>query len=187
MNINSKDLEKQTENMRTISLKLAKKPEKGETSNQGGVTPSVSKAPTNSERPTEETPQEEDSEQDEDDDDSEDSQVFLEYQLVKDREKRRSKQPKKYFEYTVGLALSMTEDGGRPEPKNYEEARNDPDWKKWKLAMDDEMGSLHKNETFVLEKRLEKKKIIDCKWIYRRKSGFPGDIGPRFKARTVAK
>lgn len=62
----------------------------------------------------------------------------------------------------MGLALSTAGYGGRPEQRSYKKALNDLDMDKWKMEMDGEMGSLHKNETFSTLKKPEKKKIIGC-------------------------
>lgn len=166
---------------------MFQEPEKGETSNQGGETQDVSNTPNDTGKSLTEDSHQEDSEHDEEYD-SEDSEDLQEYQLVRDRAKREIRLPKRYTDSDiVGFALSMTEDGGRPEPKSYEEALNDPDWEKWKMAVDEEMGFLHKKETFLLVKKPKKEKVIDCKWVYRKKSGFAGDIGPRFKAKLWQK
>ena len=48
------------------------------------------------------------------------------------------------------LAFLTAEDGDPPEPKDYAEAMYDPHRKMWKLAFDEEIMSLDKNETWVL-------------------------------------
>lgn len=53
--------------------------------------------------------------------------------------------------------------------------------------MDDEMMSLDKNKMWFLTDLPKDKKVIGCKWIYKRKSGIPGVEEPRFKSRLVAK
>ena len=55
---------------------------------------------------------------------------------------------------------------------------------KWKKAMDEEMNSFHKNQTWELVQLPKGNKVIGCKWIYDKKEDTPG---VRFKARLVAK
>lgn len=81
----------------------------------------------------------------------------------------------------------MIEDGGNPEPGNFQEALQDPDSDQWVDASDDEIASLLKNKTWILVDRRSDKKAIGCKWIFKRKAGIPGVEEPRFKARLVAK
>ena len=50
----------------------------------------------------------------------------------------------------------------------------------------DEMNSLIKNKTWVLENRPKSKKIIPCKWIYKIKEDNETN-SKRYKARLVAK
>ncbi|KAL5538951.1 hypothetical protein UlMin_045173 [Ulmus minor] len=58
--------------------------------------------------------------------------------------------------------------------------------KRWKAAMDEEMKSLQKNETWELVDRPAGKKPVGCQWIYTVKYQADGTI-ERFKARLVAK
>ena len=53
--------------------------------------------------------------------------------------------------------------------------------------MEEEMISLHKNNTWVLVDRPNDMKLAGCKWIYRRNEGIPGVKALRYKARLVAK
>jgi hypothetical protein len=57
---------------------------------------------------------------------------------------------------------------------------------KWKKAMDEEMGSLSKNQTWKLYQLPKGKKAIGCKWVYAKKEGT-GSEKVRFKTRLVAK
>lgn len=49
------------------------------------------------------------------------------------------------------------------------------------------MISLEKNGTWDLVKRPEKKRVIGCRWVYKKKPVIPGVEDPRFKSRLVAK
>ena len=58
--------------------------------------------------------------------------------------------------------------------------------KRWKAAMDEEMKSLQKNETWKLVDHLPGKKSVGCRWVYTVKYKADGTI-ERFKARLVVK
>lgn len=50
-----------------------------------------------------------------------------------------------------------------------------------------EISNLMKNKTWVLVEKPANKRIVGCKWIYRKKEGIPGVEATRYKARLVAK
>lgn len=108
------------------------------------------------------------------------------YQLVIDRIRREVKHPKKFDDY-VYMAMYVSEDGDCVEPSDYKSAMKDPQKKKWIMASDEEMDSLQKNHTWDLVKKPRGRKVIGCKWIYKRKPGIPGIEEPRYKSRLVAK
>jgi len=83
--------------------------------------------------------------------------------------------------------LYTTEDGDVVEPESFNEAKMDSNWNKWKLAMNDEIDSQEKNNTWTVVTRPENQRIIGCRWIYKYKLGILGVEEPRFKARLVAK
>ena len=68
-------------------------------------------------------------------------------------------------------------------PNSVQEALADP---RWKAAMNEEMKSLQKNETWELVDRPLGKKLVGCRWVYTMKHKEDGTI-ERFKARLVAK
>ena len=68
--------------------------------------------------------------------------------------------------YALTIAQEMGEEG---EPKNYYEAISSDDSTKWIVAMQEEVESLLKNETLELMKLPEGKRVISCKWIFKRK------------------
>ena len=53
--------------------------------------------------------------------------------------------------------------------------------------MREKIESLHKNNTQDLVKPPEGKKIVDCKWVFKKKEGVFGVEDTRYKARLVAK
>ena len=68
----------------------------------------------------------------------------------------------------------------------YEEAMSDEHKNHWLEAMEDEMNSLHENNTFELVKLPKGKKALKNKWVYRLKSE-ENSSQPRYKARLVVK
>lgn len=66
-------------------------------------------------------------------------------------------------------------------PNSFEEAMNSNDYKQWQIAMDSEINSLNKNNTWQIVERPKDKKVIDVKWVFRRKSNND------YKARLVVR
>ena len=76
-------------------------------------------------------------------------------------------------------------DGG--EPENYQKAiLCGFDGQKWLEAMQEEMSSLHENQTYDLVKLLNDKKALKSKWIFKKKAQEKTSQ-PRYKARLVVK
>ena len=69
------------------------------------------------------------------------------------------------------------------EPENFEEANAEKDWRK---AMEDEVHSIEKNDTWQLVDKPEDKEVIGVKWIYKAKLNPDGSVQKK-KARLVAK
>ena len=72
-------------------------------------------------------------------------------------------------------------------PTTYKDAVQSSEEDKWRIAMDEEMQSLHQNHTWRLANLPEGKKAIGCKWVFAKKEGFPNQEDVRYKARLVAK
>jgi hypothetical protein len=69
------------------------------------------------------------------------------------------------------------------DPLSFEEAEKSP---KWREAMDEEMNSIVKNQTWELSNLPKGAKCIGVKWIYKTKLNEHGEVN-KFKARLVAK
>ena len=78
------------------------------------------------------------------------------------RRSTRVRQPS--TRYPTNQYVLLT-DGG--EPKDFEEAMDDEHKRKWIEAMQDEMRSLHKNETFELVKLPKGKRALKNKWVFK--------------------
>lgn len=72
------------------------------------------------------------------------------------------------------------------EPKTLHEALQSDDSDNWKDAMDSEIQSLEKNQTWQLVKLPQNRKVIDNKWVYKIKERPNGQID-RDKARLVVR
>ena len=71
------------------------------------------------------------------------------------------------------------------EPKTYKQAMNSPNADKWLEAMQEELNSIHANETWELTDLPANRKPIGSKWVFKLKFGESGEI-MRYKARLVA-
>jgi len=76
---------------------------------------------------------------------------------------------------------------GNLEPSNYFEAITSADCNNWMTTMQDEMESLEKNGTWDLVKLPKDKKLVRCKWIFKRKEGIFASELARYKAMLFAK
>ena len=81
------------------------------------------------------------------------------------RSTRERKTPKRYQDSASSFAL-ITGDG---EPSCYQEATDDTDNKKWKMAMEEQMDSLAKNNTWDLVELPEGRSVVGCKWVFKLK------------------
>ncbi|KAH9799312.1 hypothetical protein KPL71_000313 [Citrus sinensis] len=101
------------------------------------------------------------------------------YQLAMDRERRTIRMPKKYgIADLISYALSVAEELGGEEPINYKEAICKRDKVKWLVAMEEELASLKKNNTWILVEKTSNKILVGCKWIYKLKDGESVDKQP---------
>jgi hypothetical protein len=90
---------------------------------------------------------------------------------------------------TTSLAfayLAAASSNFEAEPQTYEEALESEHGEYWKHAMDAEIESLQKNNTWVLEDLPAERKALRGKWVYRYKFGSKGQV-LKHKARWVVK
>jgi hypothetical protein len=72
------------------------------------------------------------------------------------------------------------------DPTSYEESMRSPHSSKWHEAIEDEMRSMSANQVWKLEEIPKGVKPIGCKWVYKIKRDFKGNID-RFKLGLMAK
>jgi hypothetical protein len=72
------------------------------------------------------------------------------------------------------------------DPTSFEEVMRSAHSSKWLEAMEGEMRSMSTNKVWDLEEIPKGAKIMSCKWVYKTKYDFRGNI-KRFKKRLVAK
>ncbi|KAL1556436.1 Retrovirus-related Pol polyprotein from transposon TNT 1-94 [Salvia divinorum] len=89
--------------------------------------------------------------------------------------------------YALQVANEVEDEPSTEEPSTYKEAVSGRERAKWLAAMGEEMESLWKNLTWELVKRPKGRKIVTCKWIFKKKEGTTPDEGVRYKARLVAR
>ncbi|RVW56848.1 Retrovirus-related Pol polyprotein from transposon TNT 1-94 [Vitis vinifera] len=80
------------------------------------------------------------------------------------------------------FALSVAEEIVDMEPKTYQEAINSNEADQWVKAIQEEMDSLRKNETWELVTKPKDRKVVGSKWVFKRKQGTLGNEAPRYKA-----
>jgi len=90
-----------------------------------------------------------------------------------------------FFDLAYYVLSSAMEVAGE-EPLTYEEVVSSRDSKKWLVAMESEMESLRKNDTWTLVDRPLGKRVVGCKWLFKIK-GAGIDKKPRYKARLIAR
>ncbi|KAH9695613.1 hypothetical protein KPL71_022838 [Citrus sinensis] len=110
------------------------------------------------------------------------------YQLARDKERMVVKMPKRYgIADLISFALMVVDEMTEEEPENFKQAMTSRDKGKWLSAVEDEMISLKKNNTWVLVQRPAEKRLVGCKWIFKLKDGVSRDESVSYKARLVAK
>lgn len=120
---------------------------------------------------------------------SEDHSETRQSSIALDRARRTGiRPPRRYgFEEMVAYALEVAEEVDTREPSTNKEAISCSESVQWLAAMGDEMESLDKNQTWELVKRPGERKIVTCKWVFKKKEGITLAEGVKYKARLVAR
>lgn len=87
----------------------------------------------------------------------------------------------------ISYAFVAAREVDEMEPIDYEQAVNSKESSKWIAAMEEDMASLYKNNTWNLVDKPPNQKLVGCKWIFKKKEGSQGREAVRYKARLVAK
>ena len=69
---------------------------------------------------------------------------------------------------------------------SFEKAMRGVHSSKWQEAMEVEINSMNTNDVWDLEEIPNRTKIVGCKWVYKIKYDFKGNV-ERYKARLVVK
>ena len=56
----------------------------------------------------------------------------------------------------------------------YHDIVDNKELKHWLTITNKEIESLQKNKTWELVQLLERKRVVGCKWVFKRKEGIPG-------------
>ena len=99
------------------------------------------------------------------------------------RRSQRVKKPANFNDYEVYNSEEVQMEG---DPTSFEEAMRSTHSSEWLEAMKDEMRSMSTNDVWDLEEILKGAKTVGCKWVYKMKCDFKGNV-ERYKARFVAK
>ena len=87
--------------------------------------------------------------------------------------------------YAAFIAATMTQSVvSRSIPTSVKKALESRDSAHWKLAIDSEVASLAKNDTFEVVPRSEAPRVLGTHWVFKVKETFDGEIA-RFKARCT--
>ncbi|GAA0144157.1 transmembrane signal receptor [Lithospermum erythrorhizon] len=82
---------------------------------------------------------------------------------------------------------SVAEEVDRHEPASYKEGVTGTESVQWPAAMGDEMESLQKNQTWELVRKPTGRKVVTCKWLFKKKEGLSPVEEIKYKARVVAR
>lgn len=106
--------------------------------------------------------------------------------MARDRVRRTSRPPARYSDSEmIFYALTIAEQLELEEPLTYKEAMEIKEKDKWLQAMNEEICSLLKNKTWIMVDKVEGRKLVTCKWIFKRKLEVDGSI--RYTTRLVAR
>lgn len=90
--------------------------------------------------------------------------------MVRDRQRREIRPPKRFgYADILAYALSVEHKKDTYEPDSYQEAVSCDKRNKWIKAMEAEINSLNKNGTWTLVDKPHGKKLVGCRWIFKKK------------------
>ena len=95
-------------------------------------------------------------------------QGHVQESIAANRPRRVIHRPARYNDVMVAYALSM-EIVDDMVPSTFRKAESSPDSIRWREAMEEEMQSLQKNDTWTLAYLPKGKRVIGCKWVYAKK------------------
>ncbi|KAF8763325.1 Retrovirus-related Pol polyprotein like [Argiope bruennichi] len=118
---------------------------------------------------------------------SEERNLFEEQEPVRKSGRIRSSPAwMKSGEYLMANIAAVEEFENSENPSTYSETLSSSESELWLEAMKEEIKALHENETWELVERPKGSKVINCRWVLRKKYNSDGTV-ERHKARLVAK
>lgn len=99
------------------------------------------------------------------------------------RDRANFRPPIRYGEFAMQTEALMHEIST---PETYEEAKNSKENVKWKEAMQNQLKSLKKNETWIMSSLPAGAKALPCKWVFCVKTNPYGSVD-KYKARLEMK
>lgn len=106
-------------------------------------------------------------------------------EMIQENERKRTRKRPNWMNNDFLYMCGDQEEVFKQEPKSYEEAIQSNERKQWEEAMNSEIDSQLKNDTWTLVKRPKKEKVLQNRWVLRLKKKKNGN--DLFKARLVAK
>ncbi|CAL5417495.1 unnamed protein product [Camellia sinensis] len=97
--------------------------------------------------------------------------------------RRSTREFKPSTKYPPSEYILFTDEG---EPESFQEAQNHKEKSSWQQAMQEEMQSLQKNQTYDLVKLPQGRKALQNKWVFKLKKDGSGKL-VKYKARLVVK
>ena len=107
------------------------------------------------------------------------------YLLARQRERREIRKPMRYVDFAYYVAAAKEVEYS--EPSSYKEAISSKNATDWVFSMNEEFQSLERNHTWTLMKPLSGKRIVGCKWVFKKKVNGSRPKSLRYKARLVVK
>lgn len=92
------------------------------------------------------------------------------YNLARDRQRRQIRLPARYAQADItSFAFSVVDYIDEMEPRTYKDVLGSRDKQKWIAAMDEELDSLIKNQTWELTSKPKTQRVIGYRWIFQKK------------------